>query len=208
MQLESQFPVPRGTLEKLRQYEALLIKWQKAINLVGPATIPDAWTRHFIDSIQIAPLIPSSTKTLYDLGSGAGFPGLVQAMIYPQILVTLIESDQKKCAFLTAVSHETKTSTRILAERIEQAVETLPAPDVVTARALASLTLLLEYIWPWAQTNKQMICIFPKGLQAADEVVEARKNWRFHLEQIASITDPKATILVIKDIDRIDESRA
>jgi 16S rRNA (guanine527-N7)-methyltransferase len=206
--LESLFPVPRGTLEKLRQYEALLIKWQKAINLVGPATISDAWTRHFIDSIQLAPLVPEGSKTLYDLGSGAGFPGLVLAMVYPELAVTLIESDQKKCAFLTTVSRESETPVAVLAERIEKAVEILPAPDIVTARALAPLSELLNYIWPWVQANPNLTCIFPKGQLAKEELAVASQNWTFDSRETISITDENATILIIKNIDRIDKTQA
>lgn len=201
MQLESEFSVPRETLDKLRQYEALLVKWQKAINLVGPATLPDAWERHFIDSLQLTPLIPESSKTLYDLGSGAGFPGLVLAMARPELAVTMIESDERKGAFLTAVSHETKTPVTVLSARIEKAVADLPAPDVVTARALAALPDLLTYILPWALANPGLTCIFPKGQLAADELVAARKDWNFKVEQVSSITDPKATILILTKIE-------
>lgn len=178
-----------------------MVKWQKAINLVGPATIPDAWERHFIDSLQLTPLIPAGAKTLYDLGSGAGFPGLVLAMARPELTVTMIESDERKGAFLTAVSHETKTPATILSARIERAVETLPAPDVVTARALASLSALLGYIWPWACGNPGLTCIFPKGLLAADELVAARREWDFKVEQVSSITDEKAAILILTKIE-------
>lgn len=201
MQLESEFSVPRETLDKLRQYEALLVKWQKAINLVGPATIPDAWERHFIDSLQLTPLIPAAAKTLYDLGSGAGFPGLVLAMARPELSVTMIESDERKGAFLSAVSHETKTPVTVLSARIERAVADLPAPDIVTARALAALNLLLAYIEPWARANPGLTCIFPKGLLAADELVSARKDWTFKVDQVASMTDPKATILILTKIE-------
>ena len=192
----------------MRAYEALLVKWQKAINLVGPATMPEAWTRHFIDSIQLATFLPESARTLHDLGSGAGFPGLVLAMARPDLTVTLIESDQKKCAFLTNVSHETKTPVMVLTQRIEKATDSIPAPDVVTARALAALTDLLGYVWPWAQKNPKMICIFPKGAQAEAEIRAARHDWAFDLVQEQSITDSGATILIItnllKKIDRKD----
>ena len=83
-------------LDKLRRYEALLHKWQKAVNLVGPATLPDSWQRHFVDSMHLAALLPEEKKTLYDLGSGAGFPGLVLAIMRPDMEISLIESDQKK----------------------------------------------------------------------------------------------------------------
>lgn len=202
MQLESLLSVPRGTLEKLRAYEALLVKWQRAINLVGPASMPDAWTRHFIDSIQLASFIPEGARTLHDLGSGAGFPGLVLAMARPDLSVTLIESDQKKCAFLTNVSHETKTPVAVLTQRIEHATDSIPAPDVVSARALAGLEMLLDYVWPWAQKNPEMLCIFPKGAQAAAEILSAREKWTFTVVEEKSMTDPSATILMITNLSK------
>ena len=192
--------VPRETVERLRQYEALLVKWQKAINLVGPATLPDSWSRHFGDSAQLAALIPAGVKTLYDLGSGAGFPGLVLAMLRPELAVTLIESDQKKCAFLSTVSHETKTPVKILTRRIEQAAADTPAPDIVTARALASLDALLHYIKPWARANPHLVCIFPKGAQAQAEISEAQRFAQFDQQEIHSLTDPAARILVLSNI--------
>lgn len=200
MQPEAQFSVPRESLEKLRQYEALLVKWQRAVNLVGPATIPDAWDRHFVDSFQLLPLLPAGTKTLYDLGSGAGFPGLVLAIICPDISVTLIESDQKKCAFLSTVSHETGAKVSVLAQRIEAAAQTLPAPDVITARALASLGDLLGLIQPWAKQNPELVAIFPKGQMVEEELALARKGWTFDSRETVSITDPKASLLVLSKI--------
>lgn len=192
--------VSHETLARLRQYEALLVKWQKAINLVGPATVKDAWTRHFIDSAQILPLIPQLAKTLYDLGSGAGFPGLVTATLRPDLTVTLIESDQKKCAFLSTVSHETKTPVRVLTSRIEQAVKNLPAPDVVSARALASLSALLTYIQPWVEMNPNLVCIFPKGAQAAAEIEAAQGVASFQVTLTSSQTDPAAQIVTLEKI--------
>lgn len=192
--------VSHETLDRLRQYQALLEKWQRAINLVGPATIPDAWTRHFIDSTQLLPLLPAGPAKLYDLGCGAGFPGLVLAIVRPDISVTLIESDQKKCAFLATVSHETKTEVKILTTRIEAAAETLPPPDIITARALAALPLLLTYIKPWAEANQNLICIFPKGAQAGTEIEAAQEIASFDVKQQASQTDSAAQILVLSGI--------
>lgn len=192
--------VSHETLARLRQYEALLVKWQKAINLVGPATIPDAWNRHFVDSVQMAPLLPPDAKTLYDLGSGAGFPGLVLAILKPELAVTLIESDHKKSAFLSTVSHETKASVKILTKRIEQATDSLSAPDVVSARALASLSELLTYIKPWVEANPALTCLFPKGAQAAAEIEAAQGLAIFSVRHTPSLTDPAAQILTLTNI--------
>ena len=153
-----------------------------------------------MDSVQLTPLVPADAKTLYDLGSGAGFPGLVLAMVRPDLAVTVIESDQKKCAFLGTVSRETGTPATVKAERIEEAAKVLPAPDVVTARALAPLKELFGYIEPWAKENPALVCIFPKGQLAAAEMAEARKTWSFDSRETISITDPKATILVITNL--------
>lgn len=200
--------VPHETEEKLRRYEALLVKWQGAINLVSPATLPHAWDRHFLDSLQLLPLIPPMTSTststgakaLYDLGSGAGFPGLVLAVARPDLSVTLIESDQKKGAFLSAVSHETKTPITIHSERIEKMTQTLPPPDVITARALAPLVDLLAYIAPWAVANPALTCIFPKGAQWRTELDRAAADFAFNAHDIPSQTDPQARILVLTGV--------
>jgi 16S rRNA (guanine527-N7)-methyltransferase len=198
LSIDSSFSVPRETLEKLRLYEALLVKWQKAINLVGPASLADAWDRHFVDSLQIAPLVPESAQTLYDLGSGAGFPGLVLAIARPGLSVTLIEADQKKCAFLGTVSHETKAPIKIHSERIEKTTETLPAPDIITARALAGLVDLFAYILPWAKANPDLLSLFPKGASWREEIALAEQSYDFTYEAIPSKTEPAAVILLVR----------
>lgn len=192
--------VSRETVERLRHYESLLKKWQRAINLVGPATLDAAWERHFVDSAQIAALVPPDAKTLYDLGSGAGFPGLVLAMLRPELEITLIESDHKKAAFLSTVSHETNTPVKILTTRIEQATESLPPPDVISARALASLFDLLKYIRPWALARPGLICLFPKGAQVEGEIEAAQGVADFKLTKTPSQTDKTAQILTLTEI--------
>ncbi len=186
-------------MKPLEHYLSLLLKWQEKINLISPNTVQEAWKRHFEDSLQIMPLIPPAAKTLYDLGTGAGFPGLVLAMEYPDLAVTLIESDAKKCAFLQTVSRETKVDVAIRNSRIERASEELPPPDVVTARALASLDQLLDYIGPWTLTNPNLVAIFPKG-ENRDNEVEKVGIWEFHVKQIPSITEKSAAILVLTNI--------
>lgn len=193
--------VSRETLEKLQQYHALLLKWQEKINLISPATIPAAWERHFIDSAQLAPLLPEGNHTLYDLGSGAGFAGMVLAIMRPDIAVTFVESDAKKCAFLGTVSRETGTKVTIRNERIEAATAVLTVPDLVSARALASLTELFSYVWPWAEKNPDLRMIFPKGAQAAAEIAAAKADgWAFDCDEIPSKTDPAARILVVTNL--------
>ncbi len=192
--------VSRETNEKLNNYNDLLHKWQAKINLVSPSTLPDSWDRHIVDSAQIVPLIPSQAQTLYDFGSGAGFPGLVIAMMRPDMEVHLVESDSKKCAFLQTVSRETGAKVFVENERVEKVVAANPAPDVVSARALASLAELLQYSAPWIAQNPALTLIFPKGAQAAQEVAEARKNWQFDLLETPSQTDNSARILVLTNV--------
>lgn len=189
------------TEAKLQAYLALLQKWQPSINLISPATLPDAWNRHFLDSLQLVDLLPPQTKTIYDLGSGAGFPGLLLAMAMPDIDVTLIESDAKKCAFLSTVSRETQTSVTVRNERIEVAAQAFPAPDVITARALKGLEELLTLIHPWAKSAPNLVAIFPKGARCEEEIAQAKaKGWVFHVEQIQSQTDKDGRILIVKNI--------
>jgi len=187
---------------KLKQYQALLVKWQGKINLVSPNTINDAWERHFVDSIQIEPLVPETAKTIFDLGCGAGFPGLVLAMIRPELDVHLIESDQKKCSFLKAVSRETNVNVFVHNERIEN-IETDIVPDVVTARALASLVNLFDYSANWIDQNPSIELIFPKGARAEEELAELKKNWTFNLRTCVSATSAESKILIFSDIYRV-----
>lgn len=187
--------------EKFRLYHELLLKWQEKINLISPSTIPHAKERHFDDSAQLAALLPDTACHLFDIGSGAGFPGLVLAMLKPQINVTLIESDQKKCSFLKTVSRETKTHVTIVPDRIEQSIVS-EIPDIITARALAPIDKLFDYCAPWIEENPALTCVFPKGAQAAAELLTVRKKWDFEFDQHASITDPTATIYVFKAIKK------
>lgn len=196
-------PVSHETLARLRHYHALLLKWQDKINLISPGTVSDAWARHFIDSAQLAPLLPAGVASLYDLGSGAGFAGLVLAILRPDMAVTLIESDAKKCAFLSAVSRETGIAITIRNERIEAASTALPAPEIVTARALASLTDLFVYVRPLAEKNPNLRLIFPKGAQAQAEIAAANAaGWAFDAVSTPSKTEPSAQILSITNLSK------
>ena len=189
---------------KLNKYHELLLKWSKVINLVAPSTLSDAKMRHFIDSTQIIPLIPADAKILFDIGSGAGFPGMVLAIECPNISVHLIESDTKKCSFLSTISRETNTPVLIHNRRIES-VDKLEdiKPDVITARALASLSELLTLTAQWWDNNPQITLIFPKGAKANEEIIEAQKSFRFHVESTPSQTDKMAQILVLRNIEKL-----
>ncbi len=190
--------VSHETLDRLHHYHSLLLKWQEKINLISPNTVPEAWERHFIDSAQLSPLISENVKTLYDLGSGAGFAGLVIAMLRPDIQVTLVESDAKKCAFLSTVSRETGVRVTIRNERIEVSTAALLPPDLVMARALASLSDLFSYIWPWAEKHAGLQLLFPKGHQAVKEIEAAlAAGWAFEYSETPSKSEPSAQILFI-----------
>ena len=189
--------VSRETRERLNIYADLLRKWQRSINLVGPRTINDLWNRHFTDSAQLLPLIPPTSRVLVDFGSGAGFPGLVLAIL-GVAEVHLIESDQRKSTFLREVARATGTPVTIHAKRIEE-VAPFPA-DVVSARALAPLGDLLGFAAPFLHPDS--LCLFPKGQMAEDELTAASKNWNINVDRIQSVTDPSATILRISQVSR------
>ena len=194
--------VSRETLDKLKAYERLLKKWQPKINLISNNTLDQAWGRHFEDSMQVEPLIPGNAKHLFDLGSGAGFPGMVLAIMRPDLDIHLVESDQKKCSFLRTVSRETNTSISIHNERIES-VSCETVPDVVTARALASLIDLFSYCEMWIKNNTQIQLVFPKGERADEELALLSKDWQYDYCTHQSKTDPNAKILVFSNICKL-----
>lgn len=196
---QSLFGVPRETLDRLATYEALLRKWNPTINLVSRTTLADAWARHFADSAQLFALVPPVTHTLVDLGSGAGFPGLVLAILgVPE--VHLVESDQRKGAFLREVARATGAPVTVHTARIEAAK--VPPADVVSARALADLSDLLPMAVRILKPGG--ICLFPKGKTAADELTRAGDSWTMRVERFPSRTDPAATLLRLSDISRRD----
>ncbi|MEC8664958.1 MAG: 16S rRNA (guanine(527)-N(7))-methyltransferase RsmG [Pseudomonadota bacterium] len=191
--------------EKLDGYEALLKKWQRSINLVSRNTIDDARFRHIDDSLQVVQYVPNSAKVLFDFGSGAGFPGLVIAMARPDVKVSLVESDQRKCTFLYTVSRETSTPITVMNQRIESAALD-SIPDVLSARALASLDKLFGFALPYADKNPDLVMLFMKGERADDEIEEAQENYSFEYEKIQSETEASACILRITNLSANSES--
>ncbi|HPQ51022.1 MAG TPA: 16S rRNA (guanine(527)-N(7))-methyltransferase RsmG [Alphaproteobacteria bacterium] len=192
----------------LSLYKALLLRWSKAINLVASSTLKDIESRHFKDSLQLLPYIPLEATTLFDFGSGAGFPALVLAMARGNLEVHLFESDQRKCSFLSTVSRETLIPVIIHNERVENVdIKTLPVPDVITARALASLMELLGLSQKWWDVEQggssSLILIFPKGEKAAEEIKMAKALYGFDLEQIPSETDSRASLLVLSHVKKL-----
>jgi 16S rRNA (guanine527-N7)-methyltransferase len=188
--------VSRETLARLKAYADVLADWNARHNLVAKSTLPDLWRRHFWDSAQLAPLIPPVARTLADLGSGAGFPGLVLAAMRPDLAVTLYEATIKKCAFLRLAAERMAVSVTIQNARLE---DLPPSPfDVVTARALAPLSELLGYAQNFAGPNS--VCLFLKGQNVGAELTQAHKCWNIKPSQVPSQTDPSAAIVVVREL--------
>ncbi|HEY2539821.1 MAG TPA: 16S rRNA (guanine(527)-N(7))-methyltransferase RsmG [Stellaceae bacterium] len=191
------FPVSRETLARLEAYAELLIRWSARINLVGRDTLADLWRRHVLDSAQLLPLIPDSAQSLIDLGSGAGFPGLVLAILGVRG-VELVEADSRKAAFLREAARITEANPTIRPCRIA-AVPSHPV-DVVSARALAPLDRLLGLAWPFV--GPATICLLPKGENVGQELTLARKGWTMTVSMHGSIADPRGVVLRLDGIVR------
>ena len=197
-------PVSRETLERLDRYVALLLDWQSKTNLVAPSTLGEIWTRHIDDSLQLHDLAPSPRRWC-DMGSGAGFPGIVLAIAQaetPAGHVDLIESNDKKAAFLRAVIRETGIAATVHASRIEDCGAVLARADAVSARALASLDMLLGFVA--GHIRPEIPCYFAKGGQHSEEIIDASRHWRFTLVKHASTTREDAAILEVSAIARQD----
>ena len=193
------FNVSRETFEKLKIYQELLVKWNRSINLVGKTTLEAAPVRHFADSLQLWSL-RSDFENWIDIGSGAGFPGMVLAIVSDGVgKFHFVESDARKCAFLRNVSRETNTPTTVHTQRVEE-IEGLQA-DVVSARALASVEQLFSY--SEKLLNPDAICLYLKGQNCDSELEEASRFWTFEAEKFGSETDDNGTVLRIKDIARV-----
>ncbi len=194
--------VSRETLERLEIYVALLRRWQRRRNLVGPRTLADIWRRHILDSGQIAALLPGGARRLVDLGSGAGLPGLVLALV-SGVATDLIEADAAKAAFLTEAIRLTGAPARVHRVRIES-VRPWPS-DAVTARALAPLPRLLDLAHPFVEAGEapgRPVCLFPKGVGWRRELTETRESWHIAARHAPSATDPDAAILIVAEARR------
>lgn len=194
--------VSRETLDRLDLFTGLLAKWTKSINLVAPSTLADLWQRHIADSLQVLEVAPFG-KSWVDLGSGGGLPGAVVAIVAaeksPDLSVVLIESDQRKAAFLRAVARETAVKFEVLNDRIESAAP-LEA-DILSARALAPLSVLLEHFTRHAHDGSTGL--FQKGAMWRKEVEEARRIWHFGCEAIDSKTRDGSAVLKIEGVARV-----
>ncbi|MEQ1753534.1 MAG: 16S rRNA (guanine(527)-N(7))-methyltransferase RsmG [Micropepsaceae bacterium] len=186
--------VARETVSRLSTYVDLLCKKNEQLNLVAESTLQQVWRRHILDSAQLAELIPKDARTLVDLGSGAGFPGLVLAIMLsgrPGLVVHLVESIQKKCRFLDEVAAATGAPVQVHWTRAE-ALPGLKA-DIVTARAVAPLEKLLTMAYPFFRPRT--IGLFLKGKSVSDELTLASKSWTLDSTPIPSRSDPSGTVL-------------
>jgi 16S rRNA (guanine527-N7)-methyltransferase len=198
------FDVSRESQLRLKLYANLLRKWQAQINLVGGESIPFLWERHVADSLQLRTYIGRGEKTVIDIGSGAGLPGLVLALAYPEYRVTLIESNGKKAAFLGEVARQAQINVRIVQDRVEH-IDSEPfrsADPVVTSRAVAPLHRLLSLAAPLLETGRGL---FHKGQDVGAELTEALKSWRIDYIRHPSVIDSKGVILEILEVRDIDE---
>jgi len=188
--LAARLDVSRETMDRLTAYVALVEKWQKRVNLVSGSTLPDIWTRHIWDSAQLAPLVPAATRRILDVGSGAGFPGLVLAALCGAEC-HLVESDQKKAIFLQTVVRECGIPATIHAARIES----LPplAADIVTARALAPMDRLLALLADQLPAGTR--CLFLKGAQAKQELAALGTRPDLSWGLTPSLTNPDAFVV-------------
>ena len=190
-------PVSRETLARLEAYAELLTRWSARINLIGRDTIADLWRRHILDSAQLRAFVPDRARNMIDLGSGAGLPGLVLAILgVPG--VELLEADSRKCAFLREAGRITEALVTLRPCRIE-AVSPHPV-DVVTARACAPLDRLLGLAEPFLAPDSE--CLFLKGERVGEELTLARKRWTMTPSLHQSRSDPRGVVLRLQQVAR------
>jgi 16S rRNA (guanine527-N7)-methyltransferase len=194
-------PVSRETEKRLETFVQLLLQWQRKTNLIAPSTLPDVWRRHVADSLQLLD-VAGRSRTWIDLGSGGGFPGGVIACALAEVpgaMVHLVESNTKKAAFLREAVRLTDAPASVHHQRIED-FDLAVGADVVTARALAPLTRLLEL--SFRLLKRGAVGIFPKGQDVDAELTEASKYWNMTSALVPSRTDPGARIVVISALER------
>ena len=195
--------VSRETFSLLERLAALVEKWNKSINLISKSTVPNLWERHILDSVQIYHATQVNFKRWLDIGSGAGFPGLVLAILAKEKNIDgeiiLVESDKRKCAFLYTVRRDLNLNLSIINKRIEECDP--QNADIISARALANLTKLFDLSFNHKCENTTFI--FPKGRSWQEELVAAEKTWNFSWEAVNSITDSQAVVLKIGELSRV-----
>lgn len=192
------FPVvSRETEDRLQIFIDLLLRWNGTINLISRGDEPHVWERHILDSLALLPAIPPDAGRVIDLGSGGGFPGIVLA-VSSGLRFELVESDQRKAAFLREAARATGADVKVHCARIENC--RLDPAAVVTARALAPLDRLLTLATPLVAPGG--VCVFPKGRTVAEELTAAENHWHMHIERFTSAADPQSTILRLSEIRR------
>ena len=194
--------VSRETTEYLEAFEQLVLKWNRKINLISRNTVADIRLRHIEDSVQLANLLCDPAGTWVDLGSGGGFPAIPLAIFFrnePNFKIVLVESDQRKCAFLRTVSRELGIDFEVISSRIEDLQPN--SADYVSARALAPLDQLLMYSLR-LKCSAETTCYFLKGQSWITEVKKAQEQFTFSLDVFDSVTQEGAAILKIKDLRR------
>lgn len=198
--------VSRETVNDLIDFESLFKKWSKAINLASPNTLNVLWERHILDSAQLYSLA-ENTKTWLDLGSGGGFPGIVLAILMQEnndSSIKLVESNGKKAAFLKSAIRQFQKTDNNLAEvfnsRIEDCYQIISVPEVITARALASLDKLFYLTEPWMVNGAS--ALFQKGRDYEREIDESLKDWDFDLKKYDSVIETGSVILKVSNLRR------
>ncbi|TIN59303.1 MAG: 16S rRNA (guanine(527)-N(7))-methyltransferase RsmG [Mesorhizobium sp.] len=193
-------PVSRETFDRLVAFEQLFQKWNRSINLVAQSTSGDVWQRHILDSAQLGRIEPVATRWV-DLGSGGGFPGLVMAFLLAErdgASIDLVESNRKKASFLQTVVGQFSLPARVVARRIDDSHALVSTPQIVTARALAPLSTLLELSAPWLISGGRGL--FHKGRDYRTEVQESVHRWSFDLVEHPSVTDVGGVILELSNL--------
>ncbi len=193
--------VSRETADDLIGFETLFKKWSKAINLASPNTLETLWERHILDSVQLFKLAPQAKQWL-DLGSGGGFPGVVLAIMLKETggSIRLVESNSKKSAFLRNALAQFQTRGQVVNARIESCYQQIQVPEIITARALASLDKLFELTEPWM--TKGAKALFQKGRDYQREIDESLLNWKFDLVRHGSAIEADSVILEISNLQR------
>jgi 16S rRNA (guanine527-N7)-methyltransferase len=198
-------PVSRETIKRLDRFVALLTAWQNRTNLIAASTASHLWTRHIADSLQLLALAPAAGRDWVDIGSGAGFPGLVIACALAEIpgsMVHLVESNAKKAAFLREAQRATESPAMVHAERMERFAQRFGGKvDVVCARAVAPLKSLLELSFPLLERTGALALLL-KGRNAELELSEARSLWRMDATLVESRTDPSGRIIAIRSVHK------
>ena len=202
MDIEEKYNVSRETMSDLEAFQKLVLEWNNKFNLISKSSEKDIWNRHIVDSLQLVDYINKKDISLYDLGSGAGFPGIVLAVYAKHKLlnwqITLVESIHKKANFLNEVKNKLGLNIDVVNDRIENLK--IKKADFITSRALASLEKLFEYSFSFVKKETQLI--FPKGVNWRAELEEAQKKWFFTYKNYQSITSQESVILTVNNLRR------